>query len=804
VRVDAIADGDDGDGEKLGVTITSIVDGVDGNSTFQAGETGKVNINATFDDYKDGSETHTLTVDAPAGFTFNLADVGTLPAGVTLNGASTTTHLIFDIDSQNPGGVGSLSLSIPTTYSGGQANGASGNFTATVNAVETPTDKECDETNNKATQSDTEATVINNDLAEGTLTADGCVYEDNEPNQHTGDTDKVYEALTVSFDNADNETVTGATITIPTNWQVQVWDVGGDALVTTLNAGSGIDIGAYIANILSGAYELRPIPPANTDVDGSFSISLNIQDPDSGNTNTLTDNFTVYVDAVADKPTNVDIIVKDSNADANSSFALGEVGSLQVKATFGDTADGSEVHTITVTLEDGFTAPTLTSPAGVLDGFAYTYNLATGVIVFTVPTGTTSFDETFAVQAPASGTLPSNLVFTVEAKAVETNLSGGGCDTGNTDLTSNNTATTTDQTGIPASRLLEGAFITNTNVQKQQLLITFVNAANFLEADAQIYSLFLQGQQGNIAQDAGFDINGSAQYLTSVEAAVNPKIILTDMSLESTLLHDSGNIQFEINNNTAGPDRAAYTWIMTPDDAVPNQAETQSTDGDDKSNSFTDATPTTYNYLNGADGADSLTGGTGSDILNGGSPLTGADGKDTLNAGAGQDILVYDWVNNDHIDGGTGNDILRIDIGAINITKHQDGTLAGNPTAGETTVDISGKDIHNIEAILLTTEAQPDDNFGTTLRLKAADVLSFSEQNAADPEFHSLYVIGQKGDQVALFNSDAANWVDPDAGTAGVQATGSIVIGSQVFNIYTTTTGGHLYVDQDVTVVTTA
>src|SRR6185312_12205292 len=160
VRVDAIADGDDGDGEKLGVTITSIVDGVDGNSTFQAGETGKVNINATFDDYKDGSETHTLTVDAPAGFTFNLADVGTLPAGVTLNGASTTTHLIFDIDSQNPGGVGSLSLSIPATYNGGQANGASGNFTATVNAVETPTDKECDETNNKATQSDTEATTI--------------------------------------------------------------------------------------------------------------------------------------------------------------------------------------------------------------------------------------------------------------------------------------------------------------------------------------------------------------------------------------------------------------------------------------------------------------------------------------------------------------------------------------------------------------------------------------------------------------------------------------------------------------------
>ena len=801
VRVDAVADGDDGDAEKLGVTITSVVDGADGNTTFQAGEAGKVNISATFDDYKDGSETHQLTVDAPAGFTFTLASIpGILPAGVTLDGSSTTTHLVLNVDSQDPGGVGSFSVSIPVSYGGGQPDGASGNFTATVTAVEFPTDKECDFNNNSASASDTKATVINNDLATGTLKADGCVFEDNEPNQYTGDTTKVFEALNVSFTPTDNETVTGASITIPTNWQVQVWNVGGNSLVTTLSAGVDVNINAYIANILNGTYELRPIPPANTDVDGSFNMKLNIQDPDSGNTDTLTNNFTVYADAVADKPTGVEIIVKDSAADANSSFALGETGSLQVKATFGDTADGSEVHTVTVTLETGFTAPTL-SANGTLDGFAYTYNQATGVIVFTVPTGTTSFDETFAVKAPTSGTLPSNLVFDVDAKAVETNLSGGGCDTGNVDLAGNNTAITSAQSGIPASRLLEGAFITNTNVQKQELLITFANAANFLEADAQIYSLFLQGQQGNIAQDAGFDINGSAQYLLSVEAAVNPKIILTDMSLESTVLHDSGNIQFEINNNTAGPDREGYTWIMTPDNAVPNQGETASTDGDAGANSFTDATPTTFNYLNGADGADTLTGGTGSEVLNGGSPLTGADGVDKLDGGGGTDILVYDWVNNDHIDGGAGNDILRIDIGAINITKHQDGTLAGNPTAAETTVDLSGKDIHNIESILLTTEAQPDDNFGTTVRLHAADVLSFS----GDAVNHSLYVVGQKGDQVQLFTGDYGNWVDGDANAAnGVTATGSVVIGSQAFNVYTATNGAHLYVDQDVTVTTAA
>ena len=216
-------------------------------------------------------------------------------------------------------------------------------------------------------------------------------------------------------------------------------------------------------------------------------------------------------------------------------------------------------------------------------------------------------------------------------------------------------------------------------------------------------------------------------------------------------------------------------------------------DGDDKANTLTDATATVFNYLYGADGNDTLNGGTGADILNGGA------GKDAVNGNGGNDILVYDPL--DTIDGGTGNDILRIDQGAIAITKHQDGTLAGNPTAAETTVDLSGKAISNIEAILITTEAAPDDNFGTTVRLHAADVLSFS----GDAVNHSLYVLGQKGDQVQLFTADYSNWVDSDANAAnGVTATGSVTIGSQTFNVYTATNGAHLYVDQDVTVTTAA
>ena len=162
VRVDAIADGDnvgdDGDADKLGVTI-SVVDGGDANASFQNGEAGKVTVTASYDDFTDGSETHTLTVDAPDGFAFNLGNLGTIPAGVVLNLVlSTTTHLVFDVDSEGADGVADFALNIPVTYGGGEEDGESGNFTATVTTTETPSDEECDLKNN------TDSATANDDV----------------------------------------------------------------------------------------------------------------------------------------------------------------------------------------------------------------------------------------------------------------------------------------------------------------------------------------------------------------------------------------------------------------------------------------------------------------------------------------------------------------------------------------------------------------------------------------------------------------------------------------------------------------
>src|SRR3546814_19294776 len=54
------------------------------NGTFQAGETGILHIHATFDDFLDGSETHTISVYAPTGFSILTIDEPGLPSGVPL------------------------------------------------------------------------------------------------------------------------------------------------------------------------------------------------------------------------------------------------------------------------------------------------------------------------------------------------------------------------------------------------------------------------------------------------------------------------------------------------------------------------------------------------------------------------------------------------------------------------------------------------------------------------------------------------------------------------------------------------
>ncbi|MFZ2099215.1 MAG: hypothetical protein WAU86_01465, partial [Oricola sp.] len=121
IDVDANADGgegsagDDGDGVHLSIA-ASIVDSTGEepeNGTFQSGETGTLNVVATFDDFTDGSETHSIQVFAPEGFT--ILDPESLPPGVTLVG-NDGSIAIFDIETSN--GAGSVDFDLPVTNAG--------------------------------------------------------------------------------------------------------------------------------------------------------------------------------------------------------------------------------------------------------------------------------------------------------------------------------------------------------------------------------------------------------------------------------------------------------------------------------------------------------------------------------------------------------------------------------------------------------------------------------------------------------------------------------------------------------------
>src|SRR3546814_3374274 len=86
---------------------------------------------------------------------------------------------------------------------------------------------------------------------------------------------------------------------------------------------------------------------------GDITFTATAEDPESGDT-AVSDPVVadVNVDAVADAVT---VSVDAVSTSGDAAFAPGETGTVTVGATFGDSADGSEVHTVTVTVPLGFT-----------------------------------------------------------------------------------------------------------------------------------------------------------------------------------------------------------------------------------------------------------------------------------------------------------------------------------------------------------------------------------------------------------------------------------------------------------------
>lgn len=654
------------------------------------------------------------------------------------------------------------------------------------------------------------------DRAGGSATVSGCVAEDLQPGQWSGDQTEAPEALSITFTPADNETVTGASIDIPAGWSLQVWDTsGGGSELAMLAAGVGVDIDPYINDVLSGAVELRPVPPADSDVDGAFTLHLDIQDPDSLQTGIVDQSFTVYLDAVADKPTNVSISISDDGYEVNDKgskitegvddgvFIKNETGSLLVTANFSDT-DGSEAHTVRVDLPTVFSFQNLPANIPGVDSWVLDGN----DLVLTLSQGTTSFSYEFDIIA--SGLAGNNThdayastdPFKVTAKAVET-PTDGGCGPGDTDVDPNspdgaldNQSTTIATLSRP--NILNGEFVTNTNVQKQVALVTFVDQQDPLRAYAQLVVRGSQGQQGAILADAGFLIDPTHDHLVGAEATAGTKVIITDLTLEGVRIVDPGNAQVEVDNNPTGANEgtAIVTTINPDGDAGVDVGFEYSKDDPNAggNGTLTDTDAATVDYVFGGAGGDTITASNnGTNILNGGDILDPANnGADTIIGGSGTDVLVFDPL--DTLNGGAGFDIVRVDQGAIFNTMTAEG-LALPAGLANATVDMRDANITNVESILITEEASPS-GAGTKIILNASDVIDFADnsKDADGLEGDTLYVIGSNGDSLELHLD------------GGVTVNSTSIVNDDArgmtFTQYNLSNGGTLIVDSDVTVST--
>jgi hypothetical protein len=315
IHVDANADGgegsagDDGDGVHLSVALAVADNAGDDNVTFQVGETGTVTVSATFDDFQDGSETHTVTITAPDGFTIGEV-VGDLPAGVSILSNDGST-LVLSVDSQDgdgQDGVGDFSVTFEVTNV--DAPDGAAPFTAEARAEETSTpepDVECDpsDADNVATVTTTEtvtvASITPPDVALDLYGGADCIEEDSTL---ASTNNEVTVTVTPDGDDLLTEIVLSG---FQPDWQYDFDGLdtdgpGGTDVVVTENGDGTVTI--TFANPASGTYNgsFSVQPPENSDLDHpAITATATVIDPVDNTLSASGDTtINIVVDAVVD------------------------------------------------------------------------------------------------------------------------------------------------------------------------------------------------------------------------------------------------------------------------------------------------------------------------------------------------------------------------------------------------------------------------------------------------------------------------------------------------------------------------
>jgi hypothetical protein len=307
-------------------------------------------------------------------------------------------------------------------------------------------------------------------------------------------------------------------------------------------------------------------------------------------------------------------------------------------------------------------------------------------------------------------------------------------------------ATATAPAANPAAEpnILDGTLVTDTSGGgPHAAILTVVSAGIPVNAHAKLYVFDGDDQQQTVLADAGFDLPGSTLNIAFEDANSVQEVRVKSLDLEGAPIHDPVDDKIELRSDAdtrgSADEHFAFTAVITPDDPttagnegtviqdVTFSADGTNTGGTPNNDALSDP-GAAVDYLWGGGGNDVLTGAAGFDYLNGGV------GVDQLVGGAGDDLLAFDPADI-VLNGGTGTDILRIDI-------DPNGNFAG---AGNNDVDLTGNTaISDIEAVLLTEDAAADANTGLDLTISAQDVLNFTDAS------NTLYFIGSAGDTARI------------------------------------------------------
>ncbi len=361
VKIDAVAD-------PVTVKITVNDDPEDEGNRFSPGETGTIKVEASFGDVDDGSETHTVTVEIPTGFIVGSLDG--LQDGVSAV-VNDEGNVVFTLGS----GVAQLEHTFDVTAPlEGVTDASSFEFKATAKAEETPTDADCDTTNNVATDVDV-ATIIGQ--AVGVPTVGLQVRGASGVKE-----DSVTEVDISAIATTAGDTLTQVVITAPAGWDLSA-TAGGQ-----IDAVDGAGTNSLKLTLADGVTTFSGVitatPPEDSDVDADFTVAATAVDGAGSEVGSGV--FLVVVDAVLDEAGSAE----QGAAPTESESAIEQVLDLDLSLGFvtagfalsgagGEDTDGSEEITeVTVTLSEGVLQLGAGAPTGsaVIDnGGSYTVSV---------------------------------------------------------------------------------------------------------------------------------------------------------------------------------------------------------------------------------------------------------------------------------------------------------------------------------------------------------------------------------------------------------------------------------------------